>query len=226
VKRSFSLLLGVAAAVVAADRWTKHWATIEFQGREPVNVIGEFVRFTYTLNSGVAFGLGAGLPFPYAVFSIVAVGVILYLFLRQPTHSPARQWALALILGGALGNLIDRVQTGEVVDFILVGWRGWYWPVFNVADSAVTAGVLLFGLTWARHTEAQLQGGGAGSAAVADPLAAPAPEEPRDPDGGTTAAATFPEASDVPHAAAVGAADERGGAGGPLPRAGAGGPVA
>jgi signal peptidase II len=221
VKRSYPLLLGVAALVVAADRWTKEWATIEFEGREPVNVIGEIVRFTYTRNSGVAFGLGAGLPFPYAVFSILAVAVILYLFLRQRTHSAARQWALALILGGAIGNLIDRVTTGEVVDFILVGWRGWYWPVFNVADSAVTIGVVLFGLTWARHTEETA----AATELPPDP-ASGAELDHGAPDQTAPDAGVPTETSHVPPAPTVGASTERGGAGGPLPRPGAGGPVA
>src|SRR5437763_234659 len=73
---------------------------------------------------------------------------------RQRTHSLVRQLALALILGGALGNLVDRLSTGEVVDFILVGWRRWYWPVFNVADSAVSIGVALFAMTWMKGSEA------------------------------------------------------------------------
>jgi signal peptidase II len=153
VKRSFPLLLGVAGLVLWADQWTKSWAEDALMGRPPVNVIGELVRLTYTRNSGVAFGLGAGLRFPFYLFSVAAVGVILYMFARHRTHSLVRQLALALILGGALGNLVDRLSTGEVVDFILVGWRQWYWPVFNVADSAVSIGVALFALTWLRHAE-------------------------------------------------------------------------
>ncbi|HYM81672.1 MAG TPA: signal peptidase II, partial [Candidatus Limnocylindria bacterium] len=115
---SFALLLSVAAAVVALDQWTKQWATRTLQYREPVELLGEFVRFTYTRNSGVAFGLGAGLPFPYYLFSIAAVAVIVYLFARRRVPQRPRQLALALILGGAIGNLIDRVTSGEVVDFI------------------------------------------------------------------------------------------------------------
>ena len=65
--------------------------------------------------------------------------------------SLARQLALALILGGAIGNLIDRVSAGEVVDFIEVGFGRWHWPVFNVADSAVTIGVVWFALSWPRR---------------------------------------------------------------------------
>ena len=202
MKRSFLTLFGIAGAILAADQWTKRWATETLAYREPIEVFGPLVRFTYTRNSGVAFGLGAGLPFPYAVFSIVAVAVILYLFLRQRVHSATRQIALALILGGALGNLVDRLGSGEVVDFILIGWRRWYWPVFNVADSAVTIGVVLFGITWMRRSE---------ETAVA--------HEP-------SAASAAPPPAHEPHAPSVGPGTESRGAAGSLPRAGADGPVA
>jgi len=157
VRRSLALLLSVASAVVALDWWTKRWATEHLARHEPVEIVGELVRFTYTRNSGVAFGLGAGLPFPYYVFSIVAVAAILFLFLRRAVHSFPRQLALSLILGGAIGNLIDRLMLGEVVDFIEIGWGHWHWPVFNVADSAVTIGVVLFGLTWTRSRDAETE---------------------------------------------------------------------
>lgn len=145
-----AVLLLLSAAVLAFDLWTKRWATETLAGHPPVNVIGELVRFTYTRNSGVAFGLGAGIPFPYWLFSIVAALAIVWLFVRQRVPSPARRVALALILGGALGNLVDRVRYGEVVDFIEIGWGRWHWPVFNVADSAVSIGVVLFALAWPR----------------------------------------------------------------------------
>jgi signal peptidase II len=115
----------------------------------------------------VAFGLGAGLPFPYYVFSVAAVAAILYLFFKQRVRGIARQMALALIMGGAIGNLIDRVRLGEVVDFIEIGYGRWHWPVFNVADSAVTIGVILFAITWPRAQEnrdgADVDAVGAGS---------------------------------------------------------------
>ena len=153
MKRSFPLLIGIAGVMLWADQWTKGWAEDTLIARPPLNIIGELVRFTYTRNSGVAFGLGAGHRYPFYVFSIAAVGVILTMFWRRRTHALLRQVALALILGGALGNLVDRLSTGEVVDFILIGWRQWYWPVFNVADSAVSIGVVLFALTWMRHED-------------------------------------------------------------------------
>jgi signal peptidase II len=155
VRRSFPLLLGVAGAVLVLDQWTKHWATRVLQHRDPVRVIGDFVRLTFTRNSGVAFGIGAGLPFPYYVFSFAAVAAIFYLFLRHPLLSLARQLALALILGGAVGNLVDRLRSGQVVDFVEVGVGRFHWPVFNAADSAVTVGVLLLALTWSRRHEAR-----------------------------------------------------------------------
>ena len=198
MKRSFALLFGTATVVLVIDQWTKRWAESALAGREPVSVLGEIVRLTYTRNSGVAFGLGAGLPFPYAIFSIAAVVVILWLFVRQRVPTFQRQLALALILGGALGNLVDRVTTGEVVDFILVGWRQWYWPVFNVADSAVSIGVVLFGMSWVRR----------GGEASHDPAGIPSGD------------------TDERLAEPYGPAGEPRGAAGPLPGRGADGPVA
>lgn len=153
MKRSFPLLVGIAGLTLWADQWTKTWAEETLIARPPVEIIGELLRFTYTRNSGVAFGLGAGHRFPFYWFSLAAVAVILYMFARHREHSLLRHLSLSLILGGALGNLVDRLSTGEVIDFILVGWRQWYFPVFNVADTAVSIGVALFAITWLRQTE-------------------------------------------------------------------------
>lgn len=153
MRASLLRLLAIAVAIVAADQWTKLWATRNLAFHEPVEVLGEFVRLTYTRNSGVAFGLGQGFPFPYYLFSIAAILVILLLFLGRRIHGIGREVAMSLILGGALGNLIDRLRTGEVVDFIEIGYGRWHWPVFNLADSAVTVGVVLFALTWGHPPE-------------------------------------------------------------------------
>ena len=155
--RSLVRLGAIAAVVVAFDQWTKHWATATLMGRPNVPVIGDLVQLTYTRNSGVAFGLGAGLPFPYYVFSILAIVAILVMVTRRRIAHGPRHLALALIMGGAIGNLIDRLASGEVVDFILLSWRHWQFPVFNVADSAVTVGVVLFALAWPHdgHEEEQ-----------------------------------------------------------------------
>ena len=201
MKRGILGLLALAAAVVAGDQWTKRWAVETLAGRFPVNVLGEVVRFTYTRNSGVAFGLGAGTHFPYYIFSIVAAVAIVILFVRRPDQSVWRRLALALILGGAIGNLIDRVRVGEVVDFIEVGIGSWHWPVFNVADSAVSIGVVLFALNWSRP----------------EPAAPPADADAAGPEVGGAGGS---------ESSAAGAGVERGGAAGPLPGDGAGQPLA
>jgi signal peptidase II len=180
VKRSLTLLASIAGVVLVLDVWTKHWASRVLAFREPVRVVGEWVQLTYTRNSGVAFGLGAGVPFPYYIFSIVAALAIVYLFVAGKVPTRGRQIALALILGGALGNLVDRITTGEVVDFILVGWQHWHWPVFNVADSAVSVGVVLFLMAWPQHRDAAApapaSAEGPGDDAGPRPLGSAAPE--------------------------------------------------
>jgi signal peptidase II len=205
VKRSLLMLFAVAGFVFALDQWTKRWATEALMNREPVPVLGEVVRFTFTRNSGVAFGLGAGTHFPFYIFSLLAVAVILALFVRRRVHGVTRELALSLIFGGALGNLVDRLTTGLVVDFIEVGVGRWHFPVFNVADSAVTIGVVLFALRWT-HPAADAVGGGAAE--------------------GADEANPEPAARGTADARDQGAGAAGGRAAGSLPGGGAGGPVA
>jgi len=158
VKRSFPLLVGIAGLTLWADQWTKTWAEETLIARPPVEIIGELLRFTYTRNSGVAFGLGAGHRFPFYWFSLAAVAVILYMFARHREHSLLRHLSLSLILGGALGNLVDRLfrspgfLKGAVVDFVHVG----DFPTFNVADSAITIGAIVI-VVWAIRADVREQ---------------------------------------------------------------------
>jgi signal peptidase II len=185
VRRSLALLAAVAAIVIALDRWTKQWASLSLPFNHPVPLLGDYLRLTYTRNSGVAFGIGQGTGFPYYVFSLVAIVVILWMFLRGRAAGPVRQLALALILGGAIGNLVDRVTSGEVVDFIEVGIPQWHWPVFNVADSAVTVGVILFALAWSRWQEPEtlVASGATPPADPPQPVPAAVGDEPARPEG-------------------------------------------
>jgi signal peptidase II len=153
VKRSFPLLFGLAGTLVALDQWSKQQATAHLAYREPVQVLGDLVRFTYARNSGIAFSLFAGRGLPLWIFSLAAAAAVVVLFARHARLPLGRQLALAFILGGAIGNLIDRVTTGLVVDFILLSWGRHEFPVFNVADMAVTCGVTLFALTWTHDDE-------------------------------------------------------------------------
>lgn len=151
MKRSLTSLALIATAVVALDRWTKHWAAAELALRPPLRLVGDYVRLNYARNSGVAFGIGHGTGFPYYVFSLVAIAVILWMFLSgRVGPGRGRRLALGLLLGGAVGNLVDRVVSGEVVDFIEIGVPRWHWPIFNVADAAITIGILVLLVVWTR----------------------------------------------------------------------------
>ncbi len=114
----------------------------------PVDVIEGFFDLTLVMNPGLAFGLLGGVPAPWrwivAVLSLVALVVLARVALRVlPTGGWKGVVAIGFIFGGALGNLMDRARFGAVVDFVDVHLRGYHWPAFNVADSAITVGVAL-----------------------------------------------------------------------------------
>ena len=136
--------LWLAVAVLLLDQATKHLALAQLTLHEPVSLT-PFLNFTLVYNKGAAFGfLSSASGWQNAFFIVVALiacGVILYL-LRQ-TRDRLLAVALMLVLGGAIGNLIDRLIYGYVIDFVDVYYQSWHWPVFNVADSAITVGAIL-----------------------------------------------------------------------------------
>ena len=139
-------LYGTAAAVLALDQLTKHLVVSNLAGRPPVDLVGDVIQLRYTTNSGGAFSLLTGAPLFFGVMAMVIIGGIVYASRRaQPLSMLV---ILGLILGGALGNLTDRLLRGdallrgEVVDFIKVG----IWPVFNLADSCVVVGGILLAI--------------------------------------------------------------------------------
>ncbi|MCH7732918.1 MAG: signal peptidase II [Candidatus Marinimicrobia bacterium] len=131
--------------VVILDQVTKQIARTSMTFHDSIPVIRNFFHFTYVENSGIAFGInfpGGSVIFPIA--SIIAtVAVFYYLWLVRKDQIVVRL-SLALILGGAIGNLIDRLLFGKVVDFFDFSIAGYHWPVFNVSDSSVTIGLILF----------------------------------------------------------------------------------
>lgn len=134
---------GVAGAVLAADQATKHWAmgALESQGSLPV--VDSWLALTLVRNSGSAFGLVRNASLLLAVFAVLAV-VVLVVFERRGLPTRAAALATGLVLGGALGNLSDRLRYGYVIDFVDFQYRGRnVFPVFNVADSAITVGAAL-----------------------------------------------------------------------------------
>ena len=150
---------------LAVDQATKAWVSANMVSHDIRPVIGGFLRLRYTENTGAAFGLFQGWT---GALSIVAVAIIAAIVLsasKMAGNNPALLVALGLVLGGALGNLADRVTLGYVRDFIdvygpRIEWQGatYTWPVFNMADSSITIGVLLIMATMlfaGEHTPAE-----------------------------------------------------------------------
>lgn len=141
-----ALLLGVAGTVLALDLLTKQWIVENLRPHELIPVLGDFFRITYTHNFGAAFGIHVGeySRVFFLALAVVALGVLAYLYLNTPRGRTVRLAAIALVMGGALGNVIDRIRFQRgVVDFLDVGIGDLRWPVFNVADMAVSVGAVL-----------------------------------------------------------------------------------
>lgn len=138
----------VALAVLALDQWTKWLVEVHLPHLASVRVIPGLLNFTHVRNTGVAFGLFAarGSDLHAVALSLVgalALAVVLVYFWRTPARDQLLLVALALVLGGAIGNLTDRIAGGAVTDFIDVYVRTYHWHTFNVADSAITIGLVL-----------------------------------------------------------------------------------
>lgn len=138
----------IAAAVIILDRWTKHLVESRLALFTGFDVIPGFFRITHTLNAGAAFGMFSESLSPYRTagliaFTAIALLVVLTLIWRTPKHWTLSAVALGLILGGAVGNFYDRVRYHEVTDFLLFFYQHHEFPVFNIADSAITVGAIL-----------------------------------------------------------------------------------
>lgn len=142
IVRRYLIGLGVAVAIVVADLWTKRYAALNFVG-DPVEVIPGFFGFTYLENPGGAFGLfpGGGRIIGVAAI-VVTVVVVIALAGERPKLEIV---ALGFVLGGAVGNLIDRFARGEgIIDGAVIDWiELWFIPTFNIADASVTVAVAL-----------------------------------------------------------------------------------
>lgn len=138
----------LALLVILLDRWTKHLVATRVRMYESIPVIRGFFSITHTENTGAAFSLFADSPARWKTvmlitFSVVAMIVVSILLWKQARALTMTGIALSLILGGAVGNLWDRVASGRVVDFLLLYVKSYRWPVFNLADSAIVIGASL-----------------------------------------------------------------------------------
>lgn len=135
---------GLAALILATDQVTKAIIQTTLDPNQSIVIIGQLLRITYIRNPAAAFGLDIASSTFHIVFSIIASLVISYYLVKLPRREYWPRIALAMILAGALGNLVDRLRFGEVVDFIQVGLsERLIWPIFNVADMGVSVGVTI-----------------------------------------------------------------------------------
>ncbi len=153
VRSKLGIFAGTAGVVLVLDLFTKYLVQNTLSLYESIPVIGDFFRLTYIHNPGAAFGLHLG-PYSRFIFlglAFVALGVLLIMYRHTPGADKVRLLAIGSIAGGALGNVIDRVRSAAgVVDFLDFGIGQLRWPVFNIADTAVTIGaVLLLASLWA-----------------------------------------------------------------------------
>lgn len=140
--KNLVMLLGIVLLLIALDQWSKDLVREQIAlGSEvyPIPFLAPFFRFTYVKNTGAAFGIFQNANTPLLILSILISLVVLWLYFKAEDEPLVFRISLAMMLGGAIGNMIDRIRFGFVIDFIAVG----RFPVFNIADSAVTVGVAI-----------------------------------------------------------------------------------
>jgi signal peptidase II len=156
------LYLGMVGAVVLLDYFTKSRVESSLRLYDPVPVWGDFFRLTYIFNRGAAFGLhlGESSRFIFMGLAIIAVAVLFFMYRATPWSDRLRLLAIASVTGGAIGNLVDRIRSDRgVVDFLDFGLGSVRWPVFNVADIAVTIGAILLAVSlWKEEQRNEREG--------------------------------------------------------------------
>ncbi len=140
--------LFIAMLVMLFDQFTKYWVSVKLREGDEIDIIRGFFKFSYTENPGIAFGMlnNGNVKWLLVAVSVAAVTVVAYYMRRTPVSNTLLLWSLALLAAGICGNLIDRVRLGRVIDFILIYYKSYQWPVFNIADTAITIGAALMAI--------------------------------------------------------------------------------
>jgi len=156
MKRKYWVLLIVAIWIISIDQWTKSTVLEKLPLHQSIKVVEGFFSLTHVRNTGGAFGIFGGArgglgSVLFLVVSLVAIGCIFVLFVRLRDGDKHLSLSYSLILSGAIGNLIDRLRYGEVVDFLDFYISSFHWPAFNIADSAICVGIGLMALELLLH---------------------------------------------------------------------------
>ncbi|NOQ23674.1 MAG: signal peptidase II [Candidatus Aegiribacteria sp.] len=144
-----------AFGVLTLDQLTKRLALGGLELHQPEAVLGNFLRFTLAWNQGAAFSMPWGGPLFLTVITAAAVVMVSIFIWKLQKLSTLFLASLGAVLGGALGNLMDRFMYGKVVDFIDIGFTGWRWPTFNVADIAITVGGVILVILYRKEAAAE-----------------------------------------------------------------------
>jgi len=151
MRQKYWVLLIFCSGMLLLDQWTKYLIVQKLPLYQRVEVIDGFFSIVHVRNTGGAFGIFGGErggigSILFVVVSLIAMGAILFLFVKTRENEKTLALSFSLILSGALGNLIDRLHYGEVIDFLDFHLSAYHWPAFNVADSAICIGIGLMAL--------------------------------------------------------------------------------
>ncbi len=140
-----SILIGIIfAASIVLDQLTKKWAVGVLKDGSSIKVIGDFLRFTYAENRGAAFSILQDQRVFFIITTVVMLAVMAYIYFKTKNITKLSKLSIVMIAGGAIGNFLDRLRLGYVVDFIDVRFGSFYnFPIFNIADSFVVCGTIL-----------------------------------------------------------------------------------
>jgi signal peptidase II len=166
--------LFVATLVMLLDQFTKYWVSVKLREGDEIDIIRGFFKLSYTENPGIAFGMlnSGNVKWLLVAVSVAAIAVVVYYMKRTPVSNSLLLWSLALLAAGICGNLIDRIRLGRVIDFILIYYKSYQWPVFNIADTAITIGAALMAIELFLTPQAER------TTVVAEPAEAPNVEGP------------------------------------------------
>jgi signal peptidase II len=158
----------IATLVMLFDQITKYLVAVKLSNGDEIDIVQGFFKFSYTENPGIAFGMlnNGNVKWLLIAISVAAIMVVIYYMRRTPPSNTLLLWSLALLAAGICGNLIDRVRLGRVIDFILLYYKDYQWPVFNIADTAITIGAALMAIELFMAPQAERP-------TVVDPVEAP-----------------------------------------------------
>lgn len=138
-------------SVIFFDQLSKYIISNKMYLGQSIKLIGSFLRLTYAKNPNAAFGIPIGSPILMIILTSVATVLLIFYFFRLKDNGNLISVGLAMIIGGAIGNLIDRIRMRQVIDFIEIGVKRFKWPIFNIADSFVTIGIIIILYIWIFH---------------------------------------------------------------------------